>query len=189
MKLLFDFFPIITFFVAFKLADIYVATAASIAASFVQVGWHWARTRRFESMHLVTLAVIVVFGGMTLLLHDDTFIKWKPTLVNWIFALVLLGSQWVGRKPVIERMLNTQIDLPGPVWRRLNFSWGVFFLFMGALNLYVAFFYGLDLDEETRQSVWVDFKVFGLLGLTLLFAVVQAFFLARHMAPMEKEKP
>jgi intracellular septation protein len=140
-------------------------------------------------MHLVTLAVIVVFGGMTLLLRDDTFIKWKPTLVNWIFAVLLLGSQWVGRKPLIERMLNSQIDLPGPVWRRLNFSWGVFFLLMGALNVYVAFFYASHLDPQARTDIWVNFKVFGLLGLTLAFAIVQALFLARHMAPMEKEKP
>lgn len=181
MKFLYDLFPLLLFFAAFKLYDIYIATAVAIVASFLQVGLFWARHRRFETMHLVTLGVIVVFGGMTLLLHDDTFIKWKPTLVYWILSTLVLASQWFGKKTVIERMMSSQIALPAMVWKRLNLSWGLFFAALGALNLYVAFYYALDLDAAMRQEIWVNFKVFGLLGITLLFVVVQAFFMARHI--------
>ena len=185
MKFLYDLFPLLLFFAAFKFYDIYTATAVAIVASFVQVGYFWFRHRRVETMHVVTLAVIVVFGGLTLLLHDETFIKWKPTLVYWILGALTLASQWLGNKTVIERMMSAQIALPANVWKRLNLSWGLFFIALGALNIYVAFYYGLDLDEETRRSLWVNFKVFGLLGITLVFVVVQAFFMTRHM----QEKP
>lgn len=181
MKFLYDLFPLLLFFAAFKLYDIYVATAVAIVASFVQVGLFWLKHRRFETMHVVTLGVIAVFGSMTLLLHDDTFIKWKPTLVYWILSALVLASQWLGSKTVIERMMSAQVTLPAPVWKRLNLSWGIFFAVLGAVNIYVAFYYGLDLDEETRRGIWVNFKVFGLLGLTLLFVVAQAFFMAKHM--------
>jgi intracellular septation protein len=181
MKFLYDLFPLLLFFAAFKLYDIYVATAVAIIASIAQVGYFWLKHRRFETMHLVTLAVIVVFGGLTLALHNDIFIKWKPTLVYWILAALVLTSQWFGRITLIERMMSAQIALPGTVWRRLNLSWGLFFVALGAANLYVAFYYGLDLDEQTRRSIWVNFKVFGLLGLTLVFALGQALFLAKHL--------
>lgn len=181
MKFLYDLFPLLLFFAAFKLYDIYAATAVAIAASFLQVGLFWLKHRRFETMHVVTLGVIAVFGGLTLLLHDDTFIKWKPTLVYWILAAIVLASQWFGRKTVIERMMSSQIALPAPVWKRLNLSWGIFFAALGAVNIYVAFYYGLDLDAATRQGIWVNFKVFGLLGITLVFVIVQAVFMARHM--------
>lgn len=181
MKLLFDFFPVIIFFAAFKLYDIYVATAASIVAGILQVGGYWWKHRRWERMHLVTLGVLVLFGGLTLLFRDDTFIKWKPTIVNWAFAAILLASQWIGEKPMVERMLSAQITLPRAVWRRMNLSWGVFFAAMGLLNLYVAFYYGLDKDPAVRQAIWVDFKLFGLLGLTLVFTVIQGLFLAKHI--------
>jgi intracellular septation protein len=181
MKFLYDLFPLLLFFAAFKFYDIYAATAVAIAASFAQVGYFWFRHHRVETMHVVTLAVIAVFGGLTLLLRDDTFIKWKPTLVYWILGALVLASQWFGRKTIVERMMSAQIALPAQVWKRLNLSWGVFFAALGALNLYVAFYYGLDLDAETRQGIWVNFKVFGLLGITLLFVVVQAFFMTKHM--------
>jgi len=181
MKFLYDLFPLLLFFAAFKFYDIYVATAVAIAASFLQTGLFWLKHRRFETMHLITRAIIAVFGGLTLALHDDTFIKWKPTLVYWILAVLLLASQWFGKKTIIERMMSAQVALPMPVWKRLNLSWGIFFAVLGAVNIYVAFFYGLDLDADTRRSIWVNFKVFGLLGLTLLFVVGQAFFMARHM--------
>ncbi|HLE93778.1 MAG TPA: septation protein A [Sulfuricaulis sp.] len=181
MKFLYDLFPLLLFFAAFKFYDIYVATAVAIAASFVQVGLFWLKHRRFEAMHLITLAVIAVFGGLTLALHDDTFIKWKPTLVYWILAALVLGSQYVGKKTIIERMMAAQITLPAAVWRRLNLSWGIFFAVVGAANIYVAFYYGLDLDPDNRREIWVNFKVFGLLGLTLLFTVVQAVFIAKHV--------
>lgn len=188
MKLLFDFFPVIIFFAAFKLYDVYVATVASIFAALLQVGIFWWQHRRFERMHVITLAVLAVFGGLTLALHDDTFIKWKPTIVNWVFAGLLLGTQWLGRKNALEHMLGANLALPKPVWNRMNLSWALFFVFLGGLNLYVAFYYALDQSPEARQAIWVNFKVFGLLGLTLAFSVVQALFLARHVQKVEKDE-
>lgn len=187
MKFLYDFFPLLLFFAAFKLYDIYVATAVAIAATFVQVGWHWTRTRGFETMHLTTLGVLVVFGGMTLLFRDDTFIRWKPTIVYAILAALTLASQFVGDKPLFERMLGGQIALPQQIWNRLNLSWGCFFLFLGVLNLYVAFYYGLDQAASARLEVWVNFKVFGLFGLTLAFVLIQAFIMAKYIK-LEKDQ-
>lgn len=181
MKILYDLIPLLLFFGAFKAYDIYVATTVAIAASVVQVGFNWVRTRRLETMPLVTLGVLVVFGGLTLALRDDTFIKWKPTIVYWVLGILVLGSQAFGRKTLIERLLGPQITLPPAVWARQNLSWGIFFLVLGSLNLYVAFFFRPDLDEATRQTIWVNFKVFGLMGLTLLFLLVQGLFLARHI--------
>ncbi len=177
MKLLFDFFPILLFFVAYKLGDIYVATAVAIVASFVQVGIYWLRHRRFERMHLVSLGLIAVLGGATLLFQDKTFIQWKPTVLNWVFALVFLGSQFIGSKTLVERMMGHTVRTTHDVWIRLNLSWVLFFVAMGAANLYVAF----NFDEDT----WVNFKLFGMMGLTLLFVVAQAFFLARHIEVVE----
>lgn len=184
MKFLYDLFPLLLFFAAFTLYDIYVATAVAIAASFVQVGAYWLKRRRFETLHLVTLGVIVVFGGLTLALHDDTFIKWKPTLVYWILGALTLASH-LNRRPLIQRMLDAHLSLPDAVWRRLNLGWGLFFTLLGALNLYVAFYYGPGLDDAARTALWVNFKVFGLMGLTLAFVVAQALYLARHA----QEKP
>jgi intracellular septation protein len=181
MKFLYDLFPLLLFFAAFKYYGIYTATAVAIVASFVQVGLFWLKHRRFETMQVVTLVVIAVFGGMTLLLHDDTFIKWKPTLVYWILAILLFGNQWLGKRTIIERMLGAQITVPEHIWKRLNLSWGFFFTVLGGINLYVAFYYGLDQDAETRRNIWVNFKVFGLLGITLVFTVVQAFVMAKHV--------
>lgn len=186
MKFLFDFFPVIVFFAAFKIYGIYVATAASIAAAALQVGLFWLRHRRFERMHLFTLAILAVFGGLTLALRDDTFIKWKPTIVNWAFALAMAASQFIGEKSALERMLGAQLALPTAVWRRLNGSWAAFFFVLGLLNIYFAFYYGLDQSEAARQAVWVNFKVFGLLGLTLLFTLAQGVVIAKHL-PSDKD--
>jgi intracellular septation protein len=190
MKLFFDLFPLLLFFGAFKLYGIYVATLVAIVASLVQVAIFRLRQKRFETMHLVTLAVISVFGGLTIVLHDDTFIKWKPTIVNWVFSALLLGSQVIGRRTAMEVVLGSQLQLPKKVWLTLNMSWGLFFLLLGALNLYVAFLYGAHLDEQTRLEHWVDFKVFGMMGLTLLFVIIQSVFLAKYMDPAkESETP
>ena len=190
MKLLYDLLPLLFFFAAFKLYDIYVATAVAIVATIVQVGAQWLKHKRLETMPLVTLGVLVVFGGLTLALHDDTFIKWKPTLVYWVLATLILASQWIGKKTLVERLLGAQVSLPPAVWARQNFAWGLFFVVLGALNLYVAFYFRLDLDAATRQEIWVNFKVFGLLGLTLLFMLAQGMLMARHMSePNEKDRP
>lgn len=186
MKFLFDLFPLLLFFAAFRLYDIYVATTVAIAASFAQVGFYWWRHRKFETMHLITLAVIVIFGGLTLILHNDTFIKWKPTILYWVFAVLVLGSQVVSRKTVMERMLGAQMQLEPKIWRHYNLSWGIFFAVTGALNLYVAFFHAPDQAAEVRQATWVNFKVFGLLGLTFAFAILQAIVLARHIQHPEE---
>jgi intracellular septation protein len=172
MKFLFDFFPIILFFIAFKVADIYVATAVAIAATFVQVGWLKLRGRRVEPMLWASLAIIAVFGGATLALQDETFIKWKPTVLYWLFGAVLAGAAVLGRN-LIRLMLSEQVQLPGRVWSRLNWSWIGFFIVMGAINLYVAY------NFSTEH--WVNFKVFGGMGLMLLFVLAQALVLSRYV--------
>ena len=173
MKFLFDLLPVIVFFVAFKLADIYVATATAIVASILQVGWLKLRRKSVEPMLWASLGLIVVFGGATLLLRDETFIKWKPTVLYWLFGVVLAVSALVFRRNLIRTMLGAQVQLPDPVWAKLNWSWVAFFAFMGAVNLYVAFRFTTDL--------WVNFKLFGGMGLMLLFVIGQALFLARYV--------
>jgi len=173
MKFLFDLLPVIVFFAAFKLADIYVATATAIVASFLQVGWLKLRRKRVEPMLWASLGLIVVFGGATLLLRDETFIKWKPTVLYWLFGTVLMVSDLIFKRNLIRTMLGAQVHLPDPVWRKLNWSWVAFFAFMGAANLYVAFRFTTDL--------WVNFKLFGGMGLMLLFVIGQALFLARYV--------
>lgn len=174
MKFLFDFFPILLFFAAYKVYGIYAATATAIAATFLQVGVAWLRHRRCERMHLVTLAVIVVFGGATLYLRDPVFIKWKPTVAYWLFALALAASGYIGDgRTLVERMMGQVMSAPAAVWNRLNLAWALFFAALGGINLYVAY----QFDEDT----WVNFKLFGLMGLTLLFIIAQAVYLARHL--------
>ena len=173
MKFLFDLFPVVLFFVAFKLAGIYVATAVAIAATFIQVGWLKLRGKRVDAMLWASLGIIAVFGGATLLLQDETFIKWKPTVLYWLLGSVLAAAALLFRRNLIRTMLSEQVQLPDAVWSRLNWSWIGFFAFMGALNLYVAYNYSTDL--------WVNFKLFGGMGLMLVFVVVQAAFLAKYV--------
>ena len=172
MKFLFDLLPVVLFFVAFKLADIYVATAVAIGTTVLQVAWLKLRRQRVPGMLWASLAIIVVFGGATLLLQDETFIKWKPTVLYWLFAAVLAGSALM-RRNLIRSVMSQEMQLPDAIWARLNISWIVFFAFMGAANLYVAFSYPLD--------TWVNFKLFGGIGLMLLFVVGQALVLARYV--------
>ena len=173
MKFLFDLFPILLFFLAYKLYDIYVATAVAIVAAFLQTGLYWLKHRKFETMHLVTLGILVLFGGLTLVLHDPVFIKWKPTVVNWLFALIFLGSRFIGQRTLVERMMSHAISVPTAVWLKLNWAWTLFFIAIGLVNLYVAYRYS--------EAVWVNFKLFGMLGLTLVFVFAQAFYLSRFM--------
>lgn len=180
MKFLFDFFPVLAFFIAFKAygnseSAIYIATAVLIVASIIQIAAYWVMYRRFEKMHLITLVVVLLFGGATLLLQDERFIKWKPTVVLWIFALITLGSQFIGKHNLFQRMIlyaDDRITAPDFVWFRLNFSLVIFFILVGIANLYVAF--------NFDRSIWVDFKVFGITGLNILFMVCAMFYMYKH---------
>ena len=173
MKLLFDLFPIVLFFVAYKLGDIYWATGIAMLATVGQIAWLRLRSKRIETTHWLSLVLIIVFGGMTLLFQDETFIKWKPTVLYAAFALALvLTPMLTGRQPM-KALMGSQLQLPDPVWRQLTLLWMAFFLLMAILNLVVAYSFSLD--------VWVNFKLFGSLGLTLVFVVAQGLWLSRHM--------
>lgn len=203
-KLLFDLFPIIVFFVAYKLGDanaeatrtfmaaiglpqpvgagekpgIYLATVLAIAASFGQIAWVKLRGQAIETMMWVSLGLIVVFGGATLWLHDESFIKWKPTVLYWLFAGIIFGAT-AFRRNVIRSLMQTQMELPDPAWSRLNASWGGFFAFMGLANLFVAFNFSTD--------TWVNFKLFGSLGLMLVFVVAQSMMLTKYLDKEENK--
>lgn len=179
MKLLVDFFPILLFFGTYKVYGIYAATVVAIAATAVQVTYVWVRTHRVEPMHLITLAVIVVFGGATLYFQDELFIKWKPTVVNWLFGAAFLLSQGFGQRTAIERLLGGKVELPREVWRRLNLMWASFFIVVGGINLFVAYTFDTD--------TWVNFKLFGLIGLTLFFVILQTLYLHRYVAEPHQE--
>ena len=206
-KILFDLFPIIVFFIAYKVGDsnaeatrafmawiglpqavgagekpgIYLATLVAIVASFGQIGWVKLRGNKVEIMLWVSLGIIVVFGGATLWLHDESFIKWKPTVLYWIFAAIIFGAAALGRN-VIRSLMNEQMELPGPAWSRLNASWGGFFAVMGLANLFVAFNFSTD--------AWVNFKLFGSLGLMLVFVIGQSMMLTKYLdkADLDKEE-
>jgi intracellular septation protein len=192
MKLFFDFLPIVLFFLAYKFGGgdysfngqtyhvegIYAATAVMIIATLVQVSYTWLRHRTVERAHIITLALVVLLGGLTLWLQNPDFIKWKPTAVNWLFALVFVGAHLFTDKSLLERMMGDHIQLPGKVWSRLNVAWILFFLASGVANLYVAF----NFDEAT----WVNFKLFGMLGLTIVFVIAQSIYLARHAVEVSK---
>ncbi len=206
MKLLFDLLPVILFFVTYKVAGafpqqsialagaalgwmvgdgtvpadqapILLATAVAIVASLLQVGWLLARGKRVDAMLWVSLAVIVVFGGATIWFHDETFIKWKPSILYWLFGGSLLVGHLVWKRNLLKSLLGAQLDVPGPVWARLLWAWIAFFVAMGVVNLAVAY--------SVPTDTWVNFKLFGLFGLTLVFTLGIGVYLARHM----KEAP
>lgn len=173
MKMLFDIFPVVLFFIAFKFYDIYVATAVAMGATFAQIGWLWMRGRKVDNMLWVSLVVITIFGGATLVLANETFIKWKPTVLYWLFGSVLAVSAVGFKKNLVRSMMQHQVSLSDEIWVRLLQSWIAFFAVMGALNLYVAFNYSTD--------TWVNFKLFGGLGLMLVFVLLQAVMLSKHV--------
>jgi intracellular septation protein len=177
MKFLFDLFPVILFFVAFKMQGIFVATAVAIVATFVQIGWVWFRHRKVDTMLWVSLAIVTVFGGATLLLHDETFIKWKPTVLYWLFAGILAGGVLFMKKNLMKSLLAEQMQLPDEAWAQMNWSWVGFFVFMGIANLVVAYSFSTD--------AWVNFKLFGGIGLMLAFVLVQGMMLSKYI---EEEK-
>lgn len=180
MKLLFDFFPIILFFIGFKLFGIYNATAIAMVASIIQVAAYRLRQGHYEKIHLISLAIIMVLGGATLFFHNPWFIKWKPTGIYWITALIFLGSCHIGERSLIEKMMDGNINLPKIIWKRLNYAWTLFFIVMGSANLYVAYNYSTD--------AWVNFKLFGCAGFTLVFVFLQALYLTKHMVEKDSDQ-
>jgi intracellular septation protein len=199
-KILFDLFPIFLFFIAFKLAGsnpeqaaalaasvsypadpkqlpILMATAVAIIATVVQIAWVWLRHGKVDTMLWISLALVVVLGGATLWLHDPTFIKWKPTVLYWLFAVVLAGSHLLFKKNLIRTMMQqAQMELPETLWAKLNYSWVIFFAVMGVVNLYIA--------NNFSLAAWVNFKLFGFLGMMLAFMLLQGLVLAKYI---EKE--
>ncbi|GAB3360858.1 MULTISPECIES: septation protein A [Giesbergeria] len=173
MKLLIDFFPIILFFVAFKLGGIYVATAVAIAATVLQIAYLRFKHGKVEPMQWLSLGVIVLFGGATLLAQSETFIKWKPTVLYWLMGGALLLGQLFLRKNFIKSLMGAQMELPDAVWSHLNWAWAGFFASMGVLNLWVAYTFDTD--------TWVSFKLFGGMGLMFAFVIAQALYLSRHL--------
>ncbi len=173
MKLLFDLFPIILFFAAFKFFGIFAATATAIVATVLQIVWTKWRHGKVDTMLWVSFAIIAVFGGATLLLHDETFIKWKPTILYWVFSLTLLFSNLLLGKNLMRTLLHEKLALPVRVWNHVNLAWSLFFAALGVLNLYVAFSYSTD--------TWVNFKLFGTTGIMLLFVLLQAMALSKYV--------
>ncbi len=203
MKLLVDFLPIVIFFIVYKFAPetieilspllsteqiqlisdmpaIVLATAVLIPATMLQILYTKITTGKVETMHLVTLALVVLMGGATVILQDKTFIQWKPTVVNWLFAAAFFGSRFIGDKTILERMMGQNLKLPAQAWQNLNYAWVAFFAFSGIANLYVAY--------NFSEDIWVNFKLFGLLGLTIVFIIAQSFYLYRFMNPEGEEK-
>lgn len=180
-KFLFDLFPLILFFVAYRFADIYVATAVAMVAAVGQIAYIKIRRQPIEGTHWINLIVIVVFGGATLWLQNDAFIKWKPTVLYWMFAVILVGSQAFMGRNLLQKLLGSKVTLTDQGWRSLNLSWSGFFVFAGATNLFVAF------SGYFSESQWVNFKVFGLMGLLVVFVIAQSLWLSKHM--VEPETP
>ena len=178
MKLLLDFLPILLFFGAYKLYDIYTATGILMAATVVQMGVTYLIERRLQAMHKVTLALVLVFGTLTLVLHDDRFIKWKPTVLYAAMAVGLAIMVWVFRKNFLKMILGSQLELPDPVWMRLNWAWVLYCLFMSALNAYVAAVFSTD--------DWVNFKLWGYV-FPVAFIVGQGIYVSRHLSDDKAE--
>lgn len=178
MKQLLDFLPLVVFFVFYKLYDIYVASGALIAATGLALVASWILWRKLEKMTIFTFVLVAIFGTLTLVFHNDEFIKWKVTVIYTLFALALLFSQLFMDKPLIQTMLGKELQLPQHAWRKLNITWALFFLACGLANIYVAFW--------LPQAVWVNFKVFGLTGLTLLFTLLSGVYIYRLMPQQEK---
>ena len=174
-KFLFDLFPLSLFFVAYRFADIYVATAVAIAAAVLQILWIKLTRKPVETMHWVNFAVIVFFGGATLWLQNEAFIKWKPTVLYWLFGVVLLVSKYLLGKNLMQKLLGTKVSIPDLAWNKLNLSWAMFFMIAGGLNLFVAF------SGLFTESQWVNFKVFGLMALLIVFVIAQSIWLGKHM--------
>ncbi len=177
LNLLYDFIPVLLFFIAFKWYGIYVATTVGIIATAIQVIVTALWKKKLDRNQCITLVVFLVFGGMTLYFHNPIFVKWKPSIVFWIFGLIFLSSHFIGKKVIIQRMMEHMLEghtLPAAIWKRINLSWALFFLTLGTVNIFVAYYFSTD--------TWVNFKFYGILGLLLFFSVLQAICLSRYLA-------
>ena len=211
MKLLFDLFPIILFFIAYKTYDIFVATGVAIVASLVQTLWHWWREGAIEKTHVITFVMLLLFGGLTIMLRDPVFLMWKVSIINLLFAVAFLASHFIGKKNLIERMLGGKLELPKEAWSKLNFMWSALFIVIALINAYFVniaivardnFFavYQAGIKESLNQldcsvnispnlcllaqeaeATWVNFKLFGTMGLTIVFVIFTGFFLKNHL--------
>lgn len=177
MKFLYDLFPVILFFIVYKFFGIYEATAAAMVATIAQIIWAKVTTGKIDVTLIISGVIIVVFGGATLWLHNENFIKWKPTVLYWIFTVALIGSQLLFKRNLIRSLMQQQIAMPDPIWGRLNLAWAIFFLLLGFLNLYVAFNYSTE--------TWVDFKLFGTMGLMFVFVIGQTLLLNKHITAQD----
>lgn len=180
MKLLFDYFPIILFFTSFKLYGIYVATAVVIAASLLQISISWFKYHHVPLVHVLTGVILIIFGGSTLLLKDPIFIKWKPTIVSWLLAVICLGSCFITKKTFMQYLLDKKVELPKTAWQHLNYGWILFFFTIGTINLYVAYAY--------NTNTWVNFKLFGIVGATIIFSLIQSLYMAKYLKNIHEEK-
>ncbi|MCG8610738.1 MAG: septation protein A [Pseudomonadales bacterium] len=180
MKAFTDFFPLILFFIAYQYTkDIITATGVLIIASAIQVSYLWIRFRKVEKMHIITLVLVVFFGGLTIALQDETFIKWKPTAVSWIFAVALIFSQLFTRKNLVQRMMEDNLELPANIWININGLASAFFFICGVLNIWIAYTFS--------QEFWVNFKVFGFIGLNILFVIGIGLYISPYIS--EKDAP
>lgn len=208
MKFFFDFFPVVLFFVAYKFFGdfspetvalinqipyvslthgdakhaIIFATLVIIIATIIQNAGHWLVFKKLEKMHLFSLVILIIFGSMTVVSRDPDFIKWKVSIINWVFAAVLIGSLYIGEKSLIERMMSHALTVPQKIWKRITLSWGAFFFFVGIVNYIIAFYFAGKDDIN-----WVNFKLFGMLGLTFIFMIAQGIYLAKHATPAEED--
>lgn len=203
MKLLVDFLPIVIFFIIYKFAPelieltsglyspetkqtlletkpMVLATAVLVIVTCLQMLIIWLKNRKLETMQKVTLFLIILLGGATVLLQNEAFIQWKPTIANWLFGAAFLGSQFIGKKNILQRMMGDNLSLSDDVWRNLNYMWVTFFISLGFINLYVAY--------NFSEDFWVNFKLFGMLGLTFLFIILQSIYLTRHISSTESEE-
>lgn len=179
MKFLFDLFPVILFFIAFKIYGIYVATGVAIAATLIQISWVKLKHGKVDNMLIASGIIIVLFGGATLLLQDETFIKWKPTVLYWLFGIALIVASLLFKKNLIRAMMEKQISMPDAIWDKLNTAWAVFFLLLGGLNLFVAY--------QFTTEVWVNFKLFGTMILMFAFIVGQSLMISKYITTNESE--
>ncbi|VFP86367.1 septation protein A [Candidatus Erwinia haradaeae] len=174
MKQFLDFLPLLVFFIIYKIYNIFIASSALIAVSVVILLLKWLLYRTLDKISLLTFFLVAMLGGLTIIFHNPDFIKWKVTIIDSIFSIALLSSYFFMSKSLMQKMLNTQMHLPEIIWRRLDLAWGLFFLFCGVANIYGIFYFS--------QDAWVDFKVFGLGGLTLLFALLSGFYVFRFIS-------